>query len=119
MPTGRHCPVMSANAVHKAITALATTRHGFPQASRDLNTGDLDLPAGVEIRRVRLNRWRIIYAVHDDEQWVWILGLQRRPPYDYSDLAELVARLQPVVECTNRELIHTDRDRLRRLLSVR
>ena len=79
--------------VHQAITALATAPRS--QASRDLNTGDLDLPAGVEIRRVRLNRWRIIYAVHDDEQWVSILGLQRRPPYDYSDLAELVARLQP------------------------
>jgi|GEM_PF-5378431 len=29
----------------------------------------------------------------DEEQWVWVLALRRRPPYDYDDLPELIARL--------------------------
>jgi mRNA-degrading endonuclease RelE of RelBE toxin-antitoxin system len=47
------------------------------------------------MRRVRLDQWRVIYAVHDQAHWVWVLGIYRRPPYDYSDLAELAARLPP------------------------
>jgi mRNA-degrading endonuclease RelE of RelBE toxin-antitoxin system len=47
----------------------------------------------VEIRRSRLENWRIVYAVNDDEKWVWVLTIQQRPPYDYDDLAKLAARL--------------------------
>lgn len=64
-----------------------------PANSNELNTDDLSLPPGIEIRRIRLDRWRIIYAIHDAEKWVWVLGLYRRPPYDYQDLAELTGQL--------------------------
>jgi mRNA interferase RelE/StbE len=40
-----------------------------------------------------MERWRIVYAVCDVEQWVWVLAVRRRPPYDYNDLPELIARL--------------------------
>ncbi len=54
----------------------------------------LDVPPGVELRRLRMDLWRIIYAVNDDEGWVWALAVRRRPPYDYRDLPDLVDRLK-------------------------
>jgi mRNA interferase RelE/StbE len=54
----------------------------------------LDVPAGVELRRLRMDVWRILYAVSDGEGWVWVLAIHRRPPYDYEDLAEIVAKLR-------------------------
>lgn len=65
-----------------------------PSRSRALDAEDLGLPAEIEIRRVRMENWRIIYAVNDSEQWVWILAIRQRPPYDYDDLAELAVRLK-------------------------
>jgi hypothetical protein len=32
--------------------------------------------------------------VNDAESWIWILGIQRRPPYDYDDLVALAAKLR-------------------------
>jgi mRNA-degrading endonuclease RelE of RelBE toxin-antitoxin system len=46
-----------------------------------------------EPRRLRIGEWRIIYAVDDDAQWVWVLAVRKRPPYDYGDLAELLRRI--------------------------
>ena len=65
-----------------------------PPKSRTLDVTGLDVPPGVELRRVRIERWRIVYAVNDDEGWVWVLGIRRRPPYDYEDLEALIARLE-------------------------
>jgi len=61
-----------------------------PSNSRALDVTGMDVPRGVEFRRVRLAHWRIVYAVHSAEGWVWVLSIQRRPPYDYEDLAEFV-----------------------------
>lgn len=58
-----------------------------------MNTTGLDLREDVELRRIRMDRWRIVYALSDEEQWVWVLALRRRPPYGYDDLADLIARL--------------------------
>ncbi len=58
-----------------------------------MDIADLELRAGVELRRIRMERWRIVYAVCDEEQWVWVLAVRRRPPYNYNDLPELIARL--------------------------
>ncbi len=64
-----------------------------PSFSQELDITGLEVPQGVEIRRIRLEQWRIIYAVNDGEKWVWVLGIRRRPPYDYEDLPELIARV--------------------------
>lgn len=74
-----------------AIASLADDPR--PAQTQPLDVTGIDLPAGVELRRLRLDRWRLIYAVHDEEGWIWVLGLHRRPPYDYGDLRELAARL--------------------------
>lgn len=65
-----------------------------PSSSKILDVSELDVPAAIEIRRVRLKHWRILYAVNDEEGWVWALGIYRRPPYQYEDLQELVAKLK-------------------------
>jgi hypothetical protein len=41
-----------------------------------------------EIRRLRLGKWRIIYAIIEDKPVV--LGVRRRPPYDYGDIQSLL-----------------------------
>ena len=56
-------------------------------------SADLDLPSGVELCRLRLGKWRIIYAVNEAEGWIWVLGIRQRPPYDYGDLPEVASRL--------------------------
>jgi len=53
----------------------------------------LDAPPNVEIRRIRLENWRIIYAFNEEVNWVWVLGIRQRPPYDYEDLPELISKL--------------------------
>jgi mRNA interferase RelE/StbE len=52
----------------------------------------LRLPAGlhIEARRLRLDEWRVIYVVDDTAAEVGILAVRRRPPYDYSDLPQLL-----------------------------
>lgn len=50
-------------------------------------------PEAFEPRRLRIGDWRIIYAVNDAEQWVEVLAVRKRPPYDYGDLADLLKRL--------------------------
>lgn len=75
--------------VKQVISSLADDPQPFN--SRSLDVTRLDTPPGVEFRRVRLERWRVVYAVHEAEQWVWVLAVHRRPPYDYEDLDALVA----------------------------
>jgi mRNA-degrading endonuclease RelE of RelBE toxin-antitoxin system len=77
--------------VRGRIKALASAPR--PRGSRPLKTEGLDLSSAVQIRRIRLERWRIVYAVSDAERWVWVLGIYRRPSYNYGDLADLANRL--------------------------
>jgi mRNA-degrading endonuclease RelE of RelBE toxin-antitoxin system len=77
--------------IRAQIEALAHVPR--PHDSRPLQTTSLDLSAAVEVRRIRLNRWRIVYTVNDAERWVWVLGIYQRPPYNYEDLASLAGRL--------------------------
>ncbi len=78
--------------VRRLIDDLATNPH--PPSSTTLATEGLELSPDVAIRRVRIDRWRVVYAVNDVDQWVWVLAIRRRPPYNYEDLPELVWKLQ-------------------------
>lgn len=74
-----------------AIASLANDPR--PAQTQPLDVTGIDVPEGIELRRLRLDRWRLVYAVHDEEGWVWVLGLYRRPPYGYDDLTELATLL--------------------------
>ncbi|MBE7473294.1 MAG: type II toxin-antitoxin system RelE/ParE family toxin [Anaerolineae bacterium] len=47
----------------------------------------------LELRRIRLEKWRVIYII--DEEWseIGILAVRKRPPYDYKDLPDLLEGL--------------------------
>ena len=75
----------------RAIKKLG--RQPRPHNSDDLDVTDLGVPVDIELRRLQMNKWRLIYAVNDKEKWVWVGAIRKRPPYDYQDLAELVKQL--------------------------
>ena len=74
--------------IRRAVQSLGSEPR--PHYSRKLRA-----PEGIEleIRRLRLERWRVVYVV--DEEWseVGVLAVRKRPPYDYKDLPELLAEL--------------------------
>jgi mRNA interferase RelE/StbE len=78
--------------VKKRIDALRIKPR--PPDSKRLNIDDLEVPVQIEIRRLRLSDWRIIYAVNDNDAWVWVLAIHRRPPYDYDDLGDIAKRVK-------------------------
>jgi len=66
----------------------------FETDPRPASSKKLDVFAeNCEPRRLKLENWRIIYAVHDAEQWVWVLAVRKRPPYNYDDLTDLLSRI--------------------------
>jgi mRNA interferase RelE/StbE len=52
--------------------------------------GELREPAR-ELRRIRLERWRIVYAITEVDRAIDVLTVRKRPPYDYGDLERLLA----------------------------
>lgn len=87
-----HLPGHIRQRVKRAIAHLATTPR--PADSRDLDVSGLDIPPTIELRWLRMDPWRIVYAVNDEEGWVWVLTIHRRPPHDHEDLVELTGRLR-------------------------
>jgi mRNA interferase RelE/StbE len=75
--------------VRRAIGALADNPR--PAKSKMLDVQGLPC----EVRRLRIDRWRIVYAVTEAEQLVDILAVRKRPPYDYGDLDALLANYPP------------------------
>ncbi|MEZ4729172.1 MAG: hypothetical protein R3E79_18720 [Caldilineaceae bacterium] len=77
--------------VRSAISELAIQPR--PHNSRKLDVASVDLPTYMEIRRLRIEQWRIIYYINEDEHFVWVWGLRKRPPYDYEDMPQLLQQL--------------------------
>jgi len=88
----KHLPGNVRQWLKRAIDDLANDPR--PSESQSLDVTGLDVPPGVELRRLRIERWRVVYAVNDDDGWVWVLRIRQRPPYDYEDLESLVSRLR-------------------------
>ena len=70
--------------VRRAISEMATQLR--PSSSHEL---EQELTPR-ETRRQRIENWRIIYTVSDDEATIDVLGVRKRPPYDYGDLERLL-----------------------------
>ena len=74
--------------IRRAVLSLS-------QEPRPHDSLQLKVPKGValEVRRLRLDRWRVVYIV--DEEWseIGVLAVRKRPPYDYDDLSELLTEL--------------------------
>ena len=54
----------------------------------------LDVPEiSQELRRLRLDRWRIVYAITEEDNVIDVLAIRKRPPYDYGDLVALIENI--------------------------
>ena len=78
--------------VKRAIDGLSEDPR--PPGSVKLDTSRLPEIDDVELRRLRIERWRIVYAITEAELYVDVLAVRKRPPYDYGDLERLLAELQ-------------------------
>lgn len=77
--------------VKRAIDALSDS----PRPSRSIA---LDAPGvKIELRRLRLDKWRIVYALTEADRIVDALAVRRRPPYDYGDLEQLLEAAEQAV----------------------
>jgi mRNA interferase RelE/StbE len=76
---------LQANLRRQMIVAI----NGLEENPRPSNSKQLKMEDEVrEIRRLRLGKWRIVYAIIEEQPIV--LGVRRRPPYDYDDLQRLL-----------------------------
>lgn len=74
--------------VRRAVDALAENPR--PPGSKRLDAPGLD----PKLYRLRLGRWRVIYAITEQDRAVDVLTVRIRPPYDYGDLEELIAGMR-------------------------
>lgn len=74
--------------VRRAISDLSASPR--PAQSKELNLPDVE----TEIRRLRLDKWRVLYAVSDEEMTVDVFAVRKRPPYDYGDLDALLQDIE-------------------------
>jgi len=65
-----------------ALDALEGSPH--PARSKQLAIND----ESREIRRMRLDKWRVVYLVLEERPV--ILAIRKRPPYNYEDLKDLI-----------------------------
>jgi len=68
----------------RAVQALAGEPR--PPASRVLDVEG----AAIEVRRLRIERWRVIYTIDTEWNEIVVYAVRKRPPYDYSDLETLL-----------------------------
>lgn len=61
--------------------------------SLNLDGSGINLAPGQELRRVRLDQWRIVYLVEEEDKLIWVLAIRKRPPYQYDDLPNLLSRI--------------------------
>ena len=70
--------------VRKAIRDFADNPR--PSDSKMLDAPNFE----PELRRLRLDNWRIVYAITESDKIVDVLTVRKRPPYDYEDLKKLL-----------------------------
>ena len=93
--------------VRRAIAALADEPRPAESKAlvRPIEEGAHDAQAGAasaedqsrepayELRRIRIDRWRIVYAITETDQAIDVLTVRKRPPYDYGDLERLLSEI--------------------------
>jgi mRNA interferase RelE/StbE len=74
--------------LRRAIGKLADDPR--PSQSRVLTVPDIE----VELRRLRLDKWRVLYAITETDQAIDVFAVRKRPPYDYDDLETLLKEIE-------------------------
>jgi mRNA-degrading endonuclease RelE of RelBE toxin-antitoxin system len=78
----------------RAISSLSENPQPANSAGLDLSEELPGFDPGRDIRRLRIDRWRIVNVVTGSEKTVDILAVRKRPPYDYGDLRSLLAYIK-------------------------
>lgn len=73
--------------VKRAIEELV--KQPDPTRSKELATA----ASGATVYRLRIDKWRIVYAVNQSTYFIHILTVRKRPPYNYDDLEQLLQQL--------------------------
>ncbi len=78
----------------RAVYELAG--NAAPSNSKSLDLSDIapDLDLEKKLRRIRLDRWRIVYSISESEKIIDVLAVRKRPPYDYGDLGKLLEEIK-------------------------
>ena len=79
--------------VVRALQALQKQPRPSDSEPLDLEKIAIEIPTGLEPRRIRMENWRIVYVIEDEDLCVSVLAIRKRPPYQYDDLDELLASL--------------------------
>ena len=73
------------------LTVQDLNREPRPHTSRVMRP---PVTTEMEVRRLRLDHWRVVDVIDDTSEEIGVLAVRKRPPYDYSDLPDLLAELQ-------------------------
>lgn len=77
-------PANMRHRIQHAVSGLATDPQ--PSGSKQLLLPDVEL----SVYRIRIDQWRIVYAMLEASRSIAVLTVRKRPPYDYDDLAKLL-----------------------------
>lgn len=80
--------------LRRDIDSLASAPRPSTSKALAVPLREEDESRSYELRRLRIDRWRVVYAVTEEDKVVDILTVQKRPPYDYGDLSELMQELE-------------------------
>ena len=65
-----------------------------PYTSKEMKaTKSFKIPKDLELRRIRIDRWRVVYVIEPELSLVTVLAVRKRPPYQYEDLGELLKEM--------------------------
>lgn len=78
----KHLPGHIRQRVKRAITALAENPQ--PPGSIALSNIVIAKP-NVIAYRLKIEKWRLVYAIDETEKIVDVMAIRQRPPYDYCD----------------------------------
>jgi mRNA interferase RelE/StbE len=66
-------------------------KNARPYSSKGMkSTKSFKIPKDVELRRIRIDRWRVVYVLDKEFSLIIVLAVRKRPPYQYDDLDELL-----------------------------
>lgn len=83
----KHLPGHIRQRVKRAINALAEN----PQPPGSIALSDLVISKpNVRAHRLKIEKWRLVYAVDEAEKAIDVMTIRQRPPYDYRDLDKLI-----------------------------
>lgn len=86
----RQLPGHMRQRVIRCLRDLEKTPRPVASIALDLTDTSITLPVYAEVRRIRLDGWRIVYYLEDDIRLITVLAIRKRPPYQYDDLTLLL-----------------------------